>query len=240
MKEINIETVYAVRTVLEKAGFEIEKAEIEKLSGYMEGVLSWNEKVNLTAIKEPFEFVEKHYADSLAALEIAEFKGARRILDLGTGGGFPGIPLAIMSKEKEFVLMDSLKKRLKIIDELAEELEIANVETVHGRFEDLGRDAEYRGSFDLVLSRAVAEMPVLLEYALPFVKTGKYFAAYKTAGEKLEKELSDSENAVKKLGGKLVRIKKYDKNHAIVIVKKIKDTPSEYPRKAGTPKKNPL
>ena len=225
---------------LKEAGIEASSAAVKSLASYMDGILEWNEKVNLTAIKEPEEFVEKHYIDSLAALEVAEFQESKRIMDLGTGGGFPGIPLAVMNPEKEFVLMDSLAKRLKIIDGLAEEIGINNVETVHGRAEDLARQEEYRENFDIVVSRAVAEMKVLAEYALPFVKEGGALIAYKTAGEKLDEEITAAERAIRVLGGELSRTKKGTGDHTLVIVKKIKKTPSKYPRKAGTPKKEPL
>ena len=225
---------------LKKAGIKASKKEAEKLADYMDGILEWNEKVNLTAITEPDEFVEKHYVDSLAALGVAELQEAKNILDVGTGGGFPGVPLAVMAEEKEFTLLDSLAKRLKIIDELAENIGIANIQTVHGRSEDLGQDKEYREAFDLVLSRAVAEMAVLAEYTLPFAKVGGAVIAYKTGGEKLDQEIAGAEKAIKVLGGELSRVKAGSGDHVLVVIKKVKKTPAKYPRKAGTPKKEPL
>ena len=229
-----------IMDAFKKAEINASKKEAEKLSAYMDGVLSWNEKVNLTAITDPEEFVEKHYVDSLSALGVAEFKEAKKILDLGTGGGFPGIPLAIMAEDKDFTLLDSLAKRLKIIDALAEEIGIGNARTIHGRSEDLGQSEEYREKFDVVVSRAVAEMAVLGEYALPFVKVGGALIAYKTGGEKLDQEIEAAKKAIKTLGGELSRIKTGTGDHVLVIIKKIKKTPAKYPRKAGTPKKNPL
>ena len=239
-KIVSLKSLDYVALGLKKAGIEVTKKEVEKLSSYMDGILEWNEKVNLTAIKEPEEFVEKHYIDSLAALKTAEFQDVETVLDLGTGGGFPGIPLAIMAPEKKFTLVDSLAKRLKIIDELAAKCEIYNVETLHGRAEDLAQKEEYRENFDLVVSRAVAEMNVLAEYALPFVKVGGALIAYKTAGEKLDNELEAAAKAIRLLGGELIRTKKGEGDHTLVIIKKTKKTPAKYPRKAGTPKKEPL
>lgn len=225
---------------LSGAGIECTEEQLQKLTLYMGGILEWNEKVNLTAITEPEEFVERHYVDSLQVLNIGEFQEAAKILDLGTGGGFPGVPLAIICQEKDFTLVDSLAKRLKIIDELTEKLEIENTETVHGRFEDLARDDDHREKYDMVVSRAVAEMAVLAEYALPFIKVGGVLIAYKTAGEKLDVEIDAAKKAIKTLGGQLSRIKNVRGDHALVIISKVKATPTKYPRKAGTPKKDPL
>lgn len=240
MSELNQETRDYIIQGLKSAEIEASNEQLEKLEKYMDGILSWNEKVNLTAITEPEEFVEKHYVDSLQAIKLAEFNEAVKVLDLGTGGGFPGVPLAIMCPEKEFILVDSLSKRLKIIDELAEALDIDNIKTLHGRFEDLGKDENLRETFEIVVSRAVAEMAVLAEYALPFVSIGGFLIAYKTGGELLDKELDGATRAIKLLGGELIRIKKAQGDHVLVIIKKKKKTPKEYPRRAGTPKKDPL
>ena len=209
--------------------------------GYMEGVLEFNKSVNLTAIKDPEEFQIKHFADSVLVTRCSEYQSADRILDLGTGGGFPGVPLAILDPEKEFVLVDSLLKRLKIIDELTGELGISNVRTIHGRAEDLGRNAELRETFDLCVSRAVADLSVLAEYALPFVKVGGYFIAYK--GSDCDAEVRNAGKAIRVLGGETVRIDKADKaglEHNLVIIKKIKETSGKYPRTAGKPGKSPI
>ena len=229
-----------VKHGLESKGFDLTEEQLQKLTLYMGGILDWNQKVNLTAVTEPKEFVEKHYVDSLFATEVAEYMDAERILDLGTGGGFPGVPLAIAGEEKSFILADSLAKRLKIIDALVSQIGITNVETVHGRFEDLGRSKELRESFDAVVSRAVAEMAVLAEYALPFLCIGGSLIAYKTGGEKLQEELRAAETAIKILGGELSRIKAAEGDHVLVIINKVTKTPKEYPRRPGTPKRNPL
>jgi len=184
---------------LEENGIEYTDEMIEKLSGYMEGVLSWNQKVNLTAITDRDEFVKKHYIDSLAVMLADDFAEAESIIDVGTGGGFPGIPLAVLCPGRDFVLMDSLLKRLKIIDELCEELKISNVKTLHMRAEDAGKAREYREKFDLCISRAVANMSTLSELCLPLVKPGGRFIAYKSS--QASEELAAAEKAVLEVGG---------------------------------------
>ena len=206
---------------------------IEKFRLYMEGVLQWNEKVNLTRITEPDEFVSKHFIDSILCCGFDEFKSADRIIDVGTGGGFPGVPLAIVSPDKEYVLMDALSQKA----------EIYNVITVHSRAEDLAVKKEYRQKFDLCVSRAVASSAVLAEYCLPFIRKGGYFLAYK--GPDVYEEAKEAEKAIRILGGELIDIrdsnlKNFGIDHKIMVIKKIKDTPAKYPRKAGTPSKIPL
>lgn len=212
-----------------------------ELVKYMKGILLWNEKINLTAIKNPGEFVVKHYFDSFPAAALDEFRKAETIIDVGTGGGFPGVPLASLYPEKKFVLADSLAKRLKVIDQVALESGIFNITTVHGRAEDLGRDSEYRERFDICVSRAVASLPVLLEYCLPFVKPGGTFIAYK--GPDADEEVRKSQNALSKLCGKIDRIEDVSDgtySHNLIIITKSSSMPKSYPRKAGTPSKSPL
>ena len=214
---------------------------IDQFKTYMDGVLEWNEKINLTAIKNHDEFILKHYIDSVLCYSFDEYQDADDVIDIGTGGGFPGIPLAILSPEKDFVLADSLNKRLKVIDTLCEESEIYNVETVHGRAEELGRKQQYRETFDVCVSRAVANLSVLAEYCLPFVRLGGYLLAFK--GPEAEMEAKKAEKAIKTLGGKLVRIENVSLDgyeHNICVIEKVKKTPDKYPRKPGTPAKSPL
>ncbi len=213
----------------------------DKFVGYMDGILEWNEKINLTAIKDRDEFVVKHLVDSILCAGFSEYQNSESIIDVGTGAGFPGVPLAIISPDKDFVLADSLNKRLKVINDLTDRLGIYNVETVHGRAEELARNKHYRESFDLCVSRAVANMAVLAEYCLPFIRKGGHLLAYK--GPDVNEELKSAEKAVKILGGKILRIETtplegYE--HNIVVIEKIKETPAKYPRKAGTPVKEPI
>ena len=212
-----------------------------ELVNYMKGIFEWNEKINLTAIKNPGEFVIKHFFDSFPAAMLPEFRNADTIIDVGTGGGFPGVPLAALCPEKKFVLADSLAKRLRVIDAVAIESGITNITTVHGRAEDLGRNPDYRETFDVCVSRAVASLPVLLEYCLPFVKVGGTFIAYK--GPEAEEEIKISSVALKKLGGKIDRVVDESDgtyNHNLIVITKSSSTPKAYPRKAGTPSKTPL
>ena len=214
-----------------------------KLEKYMEGILSWNEKVNLTNITDPAEFRIKHNADSLMCVDFPEFQSAKNIIDVGTGGGFPGIPLAVYAPDKHFTLLDSLNKRLRIIDELAGGLDITNITLVHGRAEDVARNREHREKYDLCVSRAVSNLATLSEYCLPFIKVGGYLLAYKGPGA--DQEVKDAEIALKTLGGSLVDIREtsmeeYGLDHRILVIEKVRNTPKAYPRKAGTPLKEPL
>ena len=203
--------------------------------------LEWNEKINITAITDKKEFLKKNILDSLAIVGEPAIENANKIMDLGTGGGYPGLPLAMHYKDKEFTLVDSVNKKLNVINDICEKLEISNVSTVHGRAEDFAKEKDLRDSFDLVVSRAVAAMPTLVEYALPFVKPGGYFAAYKTSAA--AEEISQASNAIKKLGGRLSKIFSAgtgDDEHIIVLVEKLVETPANFPRKAGEAKKNPI
>ena len=205
----------------------------------MERILEWNKSVNLTAVKDREEFIQKHFIDSLLCAGSLEFTEASSICDVGTGGGFPGVPLAVVFPEKNFVLMDSLDKRVRIVRQICEELGINNVEVVHGRAEDLARKEEYRDSFDVCVSRAVANMRVLCEYCMPFVKPEGSFIAYK--GPDCEEEVREASKAISLLGGQTARIETLEHlGHCLVYVTKRTATPKAYPRKAGTPAKKPL
>lgn len=226
---------------LRENSIELNDNQIDSYKFYMDKLLEWNEKINLTAITDKDEFVVKHYIDSLLVLNMDEYRKSKDVIDIGTGGGFPGIPLAIASPNKRFILEDSLLKRLKVIDDISSEMDLDNIVTVHGRAEVLGKDENYRESFDLCVSRAVANLAVLCEYCLPFVHVGGYFLAYK--GPEVDTELENAAKAIDILGGKLIRVEEKDSfgyKHNIVVIKKVKKTPKKYPRKAGTPSKQPL
>ena len=226
---------------LNSIGAQASAEQIELMTRYMEMILDRNQHINLTAIKDPDEFLLRHYVDSAAVMNIPEYQEASSVLDLGTGAGFPGVPLAILSPDKEFVLLDSLRKRLNVIEEFCGELGIHNVKVLHARAEDAGRDKKIREKMDLCVSRAVADLSVLSEYCLPVVRKGGAFIAYK--GSDVESEAREAQKAIRVLGGKLDRIEKISvqgMEHSLLVIHKNSKTPAQYPRKAGTPAKSPI
>ena len=232
-----------LQTALEQLNIPYTEETLEKYRLYMEGIIEWNEKVNLTSITDRDEFIKLHFIDSIMSVPTEEFQKAKKIIDVGTGGGFPGIPLALAAPDKEFVLMDSLNKRIKIINQLCEEIGITNVTAVHARAEELAKNKAHRQKYDLCVSRAVANLSTLSEYCLPFIKQGGWFLSYK--GPDTDKELADAKKAIKILGGQIDReelasLESSGLEHKIIFIKKVKDTPAKYPRKAGTPSKDPL
>ena len=232
-----------LKEAISDLGLSCSEKQMRQFEEYMSGILKWNEKVNLTRITDRDESTIKHSIDSLVCCNYAEYTNAKMIIDVGTGAGFPGIPLAILSPEKDFVLMDSLNKRLKIIDELCEKVGISNVTTVHARAEELARNKQHREKYDLCVSRAVANMAVLAEYCLPFIKVGGFLLAYK--GPEAADEAGTAAHALKILGGEILDIRDaklsaYEISHKIIVIKKVKCTASKFPRKAGTPSKEPL
>lgn len=236
----NRQTELLIKELEEKYGEERTSMLVE----YMDMILEKNRYINLTAVRDRDEALQKHIADSLSCDFMEEYEAAENVIDIGTGAGFPGVPLAIVSPDKKFTLVDSLNKRLRIIDELTGELGIKNVTTVHGRAEDVGKSKEHREQYDICVSRAVASLDVLCEWCLPLVKKGGYFVAYK--GENVSRETEDAANAIKLLGGKIAEIRKVQteeesiSGHVLVMIKKVKNTPSKYPRQAGQARKNPL
>ena len=225
------------------ASFRAGEPALEKYEKYMNLVLEYNQHVNLTAITDRDEFAVKNIIDSLDAVADERYQKAKRIIDVGTGAGLPGIPLAISSPDKQFVLMDSLAKRVKIVREIAEILDLPNVSVMHGRAEDLAREPEYRESFDMCVSRAVSRLNVLAEYCLPFVRKGGWFVSYK--GKNYSEETQEAAGALKKLGGRLDAVEEktmneYGLSHVLLYIFKYKSTPDAYPRRAGTPQKKPL
>lgn len=219
-------------------GIKASETAIEKLLEYAKLLKIWNEKINLTAVTDDFGIATKHFLDSGSTLLTGYVLG--KVIDVGTGAGFPGLVLKILKPEIELTLLDSLKKRLTFLECVASELDI-KADLVHSRAEDGGH--LLRGEFDTVVSRAVANMAVLSELTIPYLKTGGYALALK--GPLAEQELSDAKNAISILGGEIkptfcVKIPKTDLNHRIAIIKKVRQTPLKYPRKAGIVTKNPL
>ncbi len=229
-------------------GIELNDAMLERFERFYGLLIAGNERVNLTAITDPDEVAVRHFLDSLipeAFPEASERLGApgARLIDVGTGAGFPGIPLAIVYPELKVTLVDSLNKRVDFLRDTACELPLDGADVRSGRAEDLAKDEQYRETFDITVSRAVAGLPVLCEYCLPFVRTGGIFIAYK--GPDADGELESAENAISVLGGGSVRTKPCvipgtDIRRTLIIIEKTSPTPGKYPRRAGIPAKRPL
>lgn len=208
----------------------------EQFMEYKRLLLSWNEKMNLTAITEEKEVIQKHFVDSLSFAEVFSLAPKARVIDVGTGAGFPGIPMKIAFPNITMTLLDSLNKRITFLEEVVKSLSLSDIFLYHGRAEDMGQTEAFRENFDICVSRAVANLSVLSEYCLPFVCVGGTFLALK--GPDVSKELEESMEHIKILGGHVESVKKVhlpdsDITHSIVIIKKICHTPSKYPRKAG-------
>ncbi|MCK4260488.1 MAG: 16S rRNA (guanine(527)-N(7))-methyltransferase RsmG [Halanaerobiales bacterium] len=230
---------------INELGVQIDSNQLDSFDKFMFLMLEWNEKINLTAITDSKSILVKHFMDSITPLLFINKYNLdfSSILDMGTGAGFPGIPLKIILPDTSLVLVDSLKKRINYLEVIIDELNLENVSTVHGRAEEVGQDQTLRQNSTIVLSRAVASMKVLAEYCLPLVKVGGYFLAFKGPGVK--EELNDAKNAFKILGGEIIGVENLqlpliNDPRTLVFVKKIKATPNKYPRRPGIPKKAPL
>ena len=224
-------------------GIELTEKQIEQFQKFYEYLVEKNKVMNLTAITESEEVQVKHFLDSVAAVKAFDFNKAGRVLDLGTGAGFPGVPLKIVFPDMDLVLMDSLNKRVKFLEEVIEMCGLEKVTAVHGRAEEMARNKLYREQFDTCLSRAVANLSTLSEYCIPFVKKGGRFISYKSIN--IDMELKDAERALKLLGGKAKEPVNYhvpesDFDRTVIVIEKVNATPKVYPRKAGTPSKDPL
>lgn len=217
--------------------------QLDQFEAFYRFLIEKNKVMNLTAITDEDEFILKHVIDSLLIHDIIDGSLVTSCIDIGTGAGFPGIPLKIMYPDIRFILLDSLKKRIKFINEFIDLIKLKNIDAIHGRAEDLARDKAYRASFDLCVSRAVADLRVLSEYCIPYLKKGGYFLPYKSKKGKEELELS--QNCFKLLACKLEDQYEYQfedgKGERLIFkIRKCLDTPNKYPRKAGLPSKNPL
>ena len=224
-----------------KINIDINEEQINKFYDYMNLLIEWNKKINLTAITDYNEIILKHFVDSLTINKY--IKENNYVVDVGTGAGFPGIPLKIIRDDINIVLVDSLNKRINFLNEVIKELNLKNIETVHARAEEFGRNKKYRQKFDVATSRAVANLSTLSEYMIPLVKINGRCICMK--GKEIKEELKDSLNAIKVLGGKVENVEEFeladnDINRSIIYILKEKDTPNKYPRKAGTPSKDPI
>jgi len=226
-----------------RVGAEFNKDKYNQFMLYMELLKEWNKKINLTRITEDDEIIKKHFIDSINLLQFKEIYNAKTMIDIGTGAGFPGIPIKIILPDIEVTLLDSLNKRLVFLDEVISKLNLKNIITIHKRAEEGGRDKNLREAYDIAASRAVANLSVLSEYCLPYVKKGGYFIALK--GPKIEEEIEEGKGAVNVLGGSIYKVEEViieetDLKHNLVIIKKEKNTSSIYPRKGKNVGKNTI
>lgn len=228
---------------LQELGIQLTETQMDQFMKYYELLVEWNSFMNLTGITEFEEVMKKHFIDSLSLVKAADLNGSLSLIDVGTGAGFPGLPLKIAFPNLKVTLLDSLAKRIKFLDELILQLGLTDIETIHGRAEDFAKPEKKREKYDLCVSRAVANMTTLSEYCLPFVKEGGRFVSYKS--EKLVEELQGASKAISILGGQVETQVEFflpdsDIYRNLFVIKKVKKTPNKYPRKAGLPAKEPL
>ena len=224
-------------------GFDLLPAQVQKFDQLSGLLLDWNQRMNLTAIKDPAAIAIKHYLDSLTLVQVIPCFEGRRLIDVGAGAGFPGLALAIAFPNLHVTLLDSTAKKLRFIDRAGQALGLENIRTLHARAEDAGRHPDHRGGYDIVTARAVARMPVLMEYALPLAKLGGQVIAMQ--GSRAYEEISRAAKAISKLGGELfaieeIKLPTLDQPRYLVVIDKIKPTPAPYPRSAGTPARKPI
>ncbi|WP_223069996.1 16S rRNA (guanine(527)-N(7))-methyltransferase RsmG [Paenibacillus caui] len=229
--------------LLEQRGIRLNDRQLDQFESYYLELVSWNEKMNLTGITDREEVYIKHFYDSLSLAFYVNMEGKNAIADIGSGAGFPGIPLKIAFPHLKLTIVDSLNKRIQFLQHVVGELKLDEVQLIHGRAEDVARKPEHRDSYDLVTARAVAKLAVLNEFCLPFVKVGGVFAAMK--GTDLAEEVKEAARSLKELKGVLLEAFQFtlpvsESNRHILVVKKSNPTPGKYPRKAGTPLKSPL
>lgn len=228
---------------LQAMNIEINYNMLHQYVTYYEMIVEKNKVMNLTAITDFPEFVDKHFADSLSLVHAADLSKVHYVMDVGTGAGFPAIPLKIAFPHLHITMLDSLQKRIGFLNEVIQELNLSNMEAVHGRAEELGHNPKYRERYDLCVSRAVANLSTLSEYCIPFVKKGGFFISYKSGGSM--EEIQSAGKAIKVMGGRLqpgcqFTLPGTEIRRILVPVKKVEPTPKKYPRKAGLPNKSPI
>lgn len=235
-----------LKTEIEKIGIQLDDLQVKQFLMYYELLVEWNKVMNLTAITEYKQVVEKHFVDSISLIHVLDkqyLDDNKSMIDIGTGAGFPGIPLKIVFPNLRVTLLDSLNKRITFLNEVIKKLKLENIETIHGRAEDYARQIKYREQYDICVSRAVANLATLSEYCLPYTKEKGFFISYKS--DHVDEEIENSKNAIKILGGKIEKIERFilpdtDIKRAIIKIKKERLTEKKYPRKAGMPSKEPL
>ncbi|MBP2630829.1 MAG: Ribosomal small subunit methyltransferase [Firmicutes bacterium] len=232
-----------LRKAAQSYGIALTEKQVEAYRIYYDLLIEWNEKINLTAITEPDQVAVKHMIDSLSCHNVKVFFDGCSVIDVGTGAGFPGLPLKIFQNDLKLTLLDSLNKRVKFLSTVAEILQLSDVKVIHSRAEEGAKQKIYREKYDVAVSRAVARLNVLCELCMPFVKVGGYFVALK--GAQYATETQEAIRSLELLGGKVektvpIKLPGIDDSRAIIYIKKVKQTPAIYPRKAGTPEKNPL
>ncbi len=230
---------------LKEVGIILSEKQMDQFFQYYELLIEWNKVMNLTAITELDEVISKHFIDSISLVKAAASIGEKKatVIDIGTGAGFPGIPLKIAFPNLEITLLDSLNKRINFLNEVIQKLGLENITTIHGRAEDFGKNPKYREQFDYCVSRAVANAATLSEYCLPFVKVGGSFIPYKSG--KIDEELENGKKAIKVLGGEIrdvvrFQLKSADADRTLVVIHKNAKTAKRFPRKAGVPSKEPI
>lgn len=216
---------------------------INDFSVYREILVDWNQKMNLTGIEDEKEVFIKHFLDSVSIFKNGYIKNNMKVIDVGTGAGFPGLPMKIAKRSLDVTLLDSLNKRINFLQEVCKNIDIDDIEFIHGRAEDFGQDENYREQYDIATARAVAGLPVLMEFCIPFVRLGGYFICLK--GPNADLELEESKKAMETLGVKFIekidiKLPEIELNHNILVFEKTQNTPSKYPRKAGKPSKSPI
>ena len=240
---VEISMNYKIENNLQKIGMKLDDIKIRQFDEYYRMLVEWNKVMNLTGITEYEDVWEKHYIDSLSIVKIQNMDHFEKSIDVGTGAGFPGIPLKIAFPHLKVTLLDSLNKRIHFLNAVIDRLELKDIYTIHGRAEDYAKQETYREQYDVCVSRAVANLATLSEYCLPYVKIGGMFIPYKSGD--IDDEIVDSEKAVNILGGKLLKVEKFelpgtDIGRSLVQIEKVKNTGNKYPRKAGMPSKEPI